>query len=319
MASCKTKSTKHFQDSSDLSLDVFTSHIFVRVDAIHCLLHPETPPPRLLRCLLVFRKYHPKQLVSFSPSLLKIFIYLAAPGLSYSLWILITWPGIEPRPSALIAQSLSYWTTREAPWKSWFLWVLPLAHFFHYVLSLPISFKLMFWSSIYMVIIPKSLSLVPEFHTYITNCVLDRVTWMPPQHHMLHILYIQHGIHHLYLLSCFALNSLSWFAASPSAQLPTQKPGLFNIRLSPELHLQTGHQLWSLYFKDTPFCHSWCHSVSWAFLCIMLGLGQWSPIFSPCFHTAHPLSHITLNMLLQSNASKMWSYSVSIHIQSDRA
>ena len=90
MASRKTKSTKHFQDSSDLSLNVFTSHIFVRVDAIHCLLHPETPLPRLLGYLLVFRKYHPKQLVSFSPSLLKIFIYLAAPGLSYSLRILVT-------------------------------------------------------------------------------------------------------------------------------------------------------------------------------------------------------------------------------------
>ena len=157
-----------------------------------------------------------------------------------------------------------------------------------------------------MVIIPKSLSLVPEFCTYITNCVLDRVTWMPPQHHMLHILYIQHGIHHLYLLSCFALNSLSWFAASPSAQLPSQEPGLFNIRLSPELHLQISHHFWSLCFKDTPFCHCWCHSVSWASLYIVLGLWQGSPTCSPCLHALHPMSHITLNVPLQGSASKMW-------------
>ena len=47
-------------------------------------------------------------------------IYLAALGLSYnmwalgcSIWDLVPWPGIEPGPSALEAQSLSHWTTRE--------------------------------------------------------------------------------------------------------------------------------------------------------------------------------------------------------------
>ena len=43
------------------------------------------------------------------------FIYLAAPGLSCSTWDLVSWPGIEPRPSALGVQSLSHWTTREVP------------------------------------------------------------------------------------------------------------------------------------------------------------------------------------------------------------
>ena len=33
--------------------------------------------------------------------------------LSCSLWDLVSWPGIEPGPPALGAQSLSYWTFRE--------------------------------------------------------------------------------------------------------------------------------------------------------------------------------------------------------------
>ena len=44
-----------------------------------------------------------------------LFIYLAALGLSCSMWDLAPWPGIEPGPPALGAQSLSHWTTREVP------------------------------------------------------------------------------------------------------------------------------------------------------------------------------------------------------------
>ena len=47
---------------------------------------------------------------------------LAAPGLcysiwtlSYSMWGLVPWPGIEPGPPALRAPSLSHWTTRGVP------------------------------------------------------------------------------------------------------------------------------------------------------------------------------------------------------------
>ena len=36
-------------------------------------------------------------------------------SLSYGMWDLVPWPGIEPGPPALGAQSLSHWTTREAP------------------------------------------------------------------------------------------------------------------------------------------------------------------------------------------------------------
>ena len=45
----------------------------------------------------------------------KIFIYLAAEGLSYGIWDLVLWPGIEAGPPALGAQSLSCWTIREVP------------------------------------------------------------------------------------------------------------------------------------------------------------------------------------------------------------
>ena len=50
------------------------------------------------------------------------FVYLAAPGLSCgmralhrscSLWNLVSWRGIEPKPLVLGAWSLSHWTTRD--------------------------------------------------------------------------------------------------------------------------------------------------------------------------------------------------------------
>ena len=37
------------------------------------------------------------------------------PGLSCSMWDLVSQPGIKPRPPALGAWSLSHWTTREVP------------------------------------------------------------------------------------------------------------------------------------------------------------------------------------------------------------
>ena len=49
-------------------------------------------------------------------------ISLAPPGLSCIMqtlccdtWDLVAWPGIEPRPPALGAWTLSHWTTREVP------------------------------------------------------------------------------------------------------------------------------------------------------------------------------------------------------------
>ena len=32
------------------------------------------------------------------------------------MWDLVPWSGIEPGPPALVAQNLSYWTTRKVPW-----------------------------------------------------------------------------------------------------------------------------------------------------------------------------------------------------------
>ena len=42
------------------------------------------------------------------------FIYLAALGLSCSMWDLVPRPGMKPGPPALGARSLSHWTAREA-------------------------------------------------------------------------------------------------------------------------------------------------------------------------------------------------------------
>ena len=47
--------------------------------------------------------------------ILKLFIYLTMPGLSYGIWDLLPWRGVELRPPALGAWSLSHWTTKEVP------------------------------------------------------------------------------------------------------------------------------------------------------------------------------------------------------------
>lgn len=68
MTSYMTKTTNHFQNFSDLSMDIFVSHIFVRVDAT------TTPSilkllPQLPWCLLCIPSCHLKWLVSFSSTL----------------------------------------------------------------------------------------------------------------------------------------------------------------------------------------------------------------------------------------------------------
>ena len=50
-----------------------------------------------------------------------LFIYLAVPGLSCSMWYPVPWPGMEFRPPALRVRHLSHWTTRKVPHPYWFL------------------------------------------------------------------------------------------------------------------------------------------------------------------------------------------------------
>ena len=62
--------------------------------------------------------FHPNTIKIVSPVFiffLNFFIYLAALGLSCSMWDLAPGPGVEPGPPSLGAQSLSHWTTREVP------------------------------------------------------------------------------------------------------------------------------------------------------------------------------------------------------------
>ena len=47
---------------------------------------------------------------------LKSFICLAAPGLSCSMWDLVSWPRFQPGHPALGAWSLCHWTTRKPQW-----------------------------------------------------------------------------------------------------------------------------------------------------------------------------------------------------------
>ena len=70
-----------------------------------CIFTGKHPWPPLL-CWHVCTPY---QVVLFK----KLFFYLAVLGLSCSMWSLVPWAGIEPRPPALGTQSLSHWTPRE--------------------------------------------------------------------------------------------------------------------------------------------------------------------------------------------------------------
>lgn len=174
---------------------------------------------------------------------------------------------------ALLPQLLWYWSSFA---NCQFKWLASLGSNLSLLLtphvSLPISFILTFQSFTDMLIIPKSWSLFHSFHTYISNCLLDRVTGVPPRHQMLHTLYIQHQIYHRYLLFCFLLSSFSWSVPSPSAQLPSQGLGRFNIHLPPELHFQlvTSPEIFIL--KISPFYHSLCQYLSLASLYIILRL-----------------------------------------------
>ena len=73
-------------------------------------------PPRLWFCSIFF-------FLVFQYLFIYLFTYLAVPGLSVArgifsggMWNLVPWPGIEPRPPALGAWSLSLCTTREVPY-----------------------------------------------------------------------------------------------------------------------------------------------------------------------------------------------------------
>lgn len=69
MTSYVTKTTNHFQNFSDLSMNIFISHIFVTVDATNNFLHPETLLPQLPWSLLFISSCHLNWLVSLSSTL----------------------------------------------------------------------------------------------------------------------------------------------------------------------------------------------------------------------------------------------------------
>ena len=61
------------------------------------------------RCQITFIFFREREKAFFFLN----FTFLLAPGLGCIMWDLVPWAGIKPRPPALGAQSLSYWTTRE--------------------------------------------------------------------------------------------------------------------------------------------------------------------------------------------------------------
>ena len=75
------------------------------------------PPGKSL--FLYFFKSRALQSISSAPKtshdswLLHLFTYFDVSGLNCSMWDLVPWPGIDPGPQALGAQSPSHWATKE--------------------------------------------------------------------------------------------------------------------------------------------------------------------------------------------------------------
>ena len=83
------------------------------------------------------------------------FASLAVLGLSCGMWDLVPWPGIEPGPPALTAQSLSHRTTREVPWCV-FLWNPEGMHPCHVWCSLFWQDRILCWKPHFSVAVPYS-------------------------------------------------------------------------------------------------------------------------------------------------------------------
>ena len=76
-----------------------------------CWAWPQTEKPRPLNCGELLESY----LFIWLPQVFTAAcgILVVACELSFSMWDLVPWPGVEPRVPALGAQSLSHWTSRE--------------------------------------------------------------------------------------------------------------------------------------------------------------------------------------------------------------
>ena len=134
----------------------------------------------------------------FFKDYLLLFI-LSSQGLSCNMWDLVPWPGVEPRPPALGAWSLSHWSTREVPWKSFSMQENPSKPQFS-----PGSSPALFWRLPHqaLVLVPTSVTtcrpkapgqgpllyctlclltnsnLCPfKIHTYLTNLAESRVAF----------------------------------------------------------------------------------------------------------------------------------------------
>ena len=98
-----------------------------------------------------------------------IFFYLAALDLSCSMWDLIPWPGIKPRPPTLGASGISHWTTREVPLL--IFWIYFFFLFFFFVFSFNVQLFVLFFT---LKLLENSLSvflLIVFFEAFILLCV----------------------------------------------------------------------------------------------------------------------------------------------------
>ena len=105
--------------------------------------------------------------------------YLFVPGLSCSMWDLVLWPGIKPRPPTVGAWSLSCWTTREVPkiFKKFFKFSLSFDS--HLLKFSHICINVYIYTFLYIYFfIKKSSQLVNSYLLVLIDCFSQILSWI---------------------------------------------------------------------------------------------------------------------------------------------
>lgn len=150
-----------------------------------------------------------------------------------------------------------------------------------------------------MLLIPKSLFLVHEFRTHISNCLLDSHLDTSQAPYAAHSLYPTLNSSSL---SPTLFSSEFSFSICSISICSVARPGAWTFQYSSfsRAPFTTSHQSWNFYFKDIPFLSSWCHYLSLASLYIILGCLQQPPICYPYLHSAYHLPCSNTSSILLS-------------------
>ena len=105
--------------------------------------------------------------------------YLFVPGLSCSMWDLVFWPGIKPRPPAVGARSLSCSTTREVPKIFKKIFKISLSFDSHLLKFSHICINVYTYTFLFIYLfIKKSSQLVNSYLLVLIDCSSQILSWI---------------------------------------------------------------------------------------------------------------------------------------------